>query len=293
MLRRVLAALAIAGIACATPVCAEQITVVGSNTMLPLSQRWAEVYMAAHPDVDIQVNGGGSGTGHAVLIAGTTDIANSSRLIRPVESEAARKAGVEPVEHKVAMSALAVVVHKDNPLAELTMKQLKAIYTGAINNWQDLGGSNDGILRYGYAPNPAGGFFQEHALGNREFAPDCRAMPSPAAIDSALSVEPAAIGYGAATHFLKSNGIRVLKLKESKDAPAISPVTADGQSLDLAVIYADTYPLARSLYCYTNGKPTGAVAAYLEWITGPEGQQVAAAAGFAPLPTATAPSQSR
>jgi phosphate transport system substrate-binding protein len=285
MVRRVTAALVVAGIAWATSVAAEKITVTGSDTMLPLAERWAAAYMAAHPDVDIQVSGGGSSTGIAALFARTADIANSGRAIRPVETKAARSAGIEAAEFKVAMSALAVAVHEDNPIAALTMNQLKAIYTGAINNWRDLGGANQGIVRYGRQPNTATyDFFQEHALGNREFAPDCRAMPGPAAIDSAVTADPAAIGYGATAYFLNQEGIKVLKLKQSKDAPAIAPVTADGKSLDLAVIHAGTYPLTRTLYCYTAGKPAGAVAAYLDWITGPEGQRIAAEIGFAPLP---------
>jgi len=109
-------------------------------------------------------------------------------------------------------------------------------------------------------------------------------MPEPAAIDSAVTADPAAIGYGATAYFLNQEGIKVLKLRRSKDAPPIAPITADGRSLDLAVVHAGTYPLTRTLYCYTAGKPAGAVAAYLDWITGPEGQKVAAKMGFAPLP---------
>ncbi len=285
MLRRVIASLAVAGLAFAASVRAEHITVTGSDTMLPLAERWAEAYMAAHPDVDIQVSGGGTSTGIAALLDRTADIASAGRQIRGVETKAARAAGIEPAEIKVAMSALAIAVHKDNPINELTMNQLKAIYTGAINNWRDLDGPSHGIVRYCREPNTATyDFFKEHALGNREYAPDCRAMPGPAAIDSAVTGDPAAIGYGASAYFLNQYGIKVLKLRKDKNAPAIAPITSDGKSLDFAVIYAGTYPLTRTLYCYTAGKPAGAVAAYLDWIIGPEGQRIAAEMGFAPLP---------
>src|SRR5688572_11738247 len=133
------AAIAIAIIAAALSIGsiaeAGNLTVKGSDTMVLLAQRWAEKYMAAHSDVSIQVTGGGSGTGIAALLNATTDIANSSRPIKTTERESAAKAGIEVVETQVAMDALSVIVHRSNPIEELTLNQTKAIYTGAAKNW--------------------------------------------------------------------------------------------------------------------------------------------------------------
>jgi phosphate transport system substrate-binding protein len=264
---------------------AGNITVKGSDTMVLLAQRWAEKYMEKNNGVTIQVTGGGSGTGIAALLNSTTDIANSSRPIKAAEKKSAREGGVDVVETKVAMDALSVVVNKDNPVNELTMNQVKAIYTGAINNWKDLGGPPKAIVRYSRESNSGTYvFFKEHVLGNQDYAADAQNMPGTAAVATAVAKDPAAIGFGGVAYFLNQSDVKIVKIKKDKDSPAITPVAADGNSLNFDVVYSGEYPIARDLFCYTAGKPSGQVGSYLGWIVGPEGQAIADELGYIPLP---------
>ena len=289
---RIIAAVAIlmmAGLATAFPARAGNITVKGSDTMVLLAQRWAEKYMTKSSDVSIQVTGGGSGTGIAALLNATTDIANSSRPIKSTERENAAKAGIEVVETQVAMDALSVIVHRSNPIEELTLNQIKAIYTGAVKNWSEVGGNGKAIVRYSRESNSGTYvFFKEHVLGDTDYAADCQNMPGTAAVATAVGKDPAGIGFGGAAYFLHQESVKVIKVKKDKDAPAVSPLSADGKGLNFAAIHSVEYPIARYLYCYTAGKPAGAVGAYLTWILAPEGQEVAKDLGYVPLPKGAA-----
>jgi len=180
-----------------TPLAAgDTITVKGSDTMVILSQRWAEEYMKERNDVTIQVTGGGSGTGIAALINGTTTLANSSRPIKPEEKDAAKKNGIDVVEVKTAMDALAVVVNAANPVDHLTMNQIGKIYTGYINNWKQVGGPDKKILRYTRESNSGTYvFFKEHVLNNRDYAADAQTMPGTSAVAEAVSKDPSGIGF--------------------------------------------------------------------------------------------------
>ncbi len=194
-----------------SPAHAGNITVKGSDTMVLLAQRWAEKYMAAHSEVSIQVTGGGSGTGIAALLNATTDIANSSRPIKSTERESAAKAGIEVVETQVAMDALSVIVHHTNPIEELTLNQIKAIYTGAVSNWKEVGGSGKAIVRYSRESNSGTYvFFKEHVLGDTDYAADCQNMPGTAAVATAVGKDPAGIGFGGAAYFLHQESVKVV-----------------------------------------------------------------------------------
>jgi phosphate transport system substrate-binding protein len=286
-LRHTTSLLAAILLAIAQPVRAGNITVKGSDTMVLLAQRWAEKYMGGHQDAAIQVTGGGSGTGIAALLNKTTDIANSSRPIKAAEKKTARESGIDVYEIKVAMDALTVVVHKDNPITELTMNQVKAIYTGAINNWKELGGPNQPIVRYSRESNSGTYvFFKEHVLGNQDYATDCQNMPGTAAVATAVVNDPAGVGFGGVAYFLDQGGVKVLGIKKDKDSPAIRPILPDSKSLDFAVVYSGEYPIARYLYCYTAGAPKGALAAYIDWLLGTEGQKIAEELGYIPLQSA-------
>lgn len=117
------------------------ITIKGSDTMVILGQRWAEHYMRIHPDVQVQITGGGSGTGIAALVNGATNICQSSRSIKPKEREQVRaKHGKDVVEFAAAMDGLAVFVHESNPIQEISLEQLRLIYTGKTKLWSALGG---------------------------------------------------------------------------------------------------------------------------------------------------------
>ncbi len=289
MRRHTVLPLVAAALAFALPVQAGNLTVKGSDTMVLLAQRWAEKYMEQHPEVAIQVTGGGSGTGIAALLNKTTDIANSSRQIKAAEENNAREAGIDVEETKVAMDALSIVVHKENPISDLTMNQVKAIYTGAVNNWKDLGGPNQAIVRYSRESNSGTYvFLKEHVLGNHDYAADCQNMPGTAAVATAVAKDPASIGFGGVAYFVTQPDVKIIKIKKDKDSPAISPVAADSKSIDFSVVYSGSYPIARYLYCYTAGKPKGALGAYMDWIIGPDGQKIAEDLGYIPLPATAA-----
>src|SRR6059036_2860320 len=149
----------------------DNITVKGSDTMVILGQRWAEEYMKERKDVTIQVTGGGSGTGIAALINGTTTLANSSRPIKAEEKDAAKKNGIDVVEIKTAMDALAIVVNAANPIDHLTLKQVGMIYSGYTNNWKQVGGPDKKIIRYSRESSSGTyAYIKENVLNNRDYA---------------------------------------------------------------------------------------------------------------------------
>lgn len=262
---------------------ARNITVKGSDTMVILGQRWAEEYMKNHPEVAIQVTGGGSGTGIAALMNGTTDLANASRPVKDKEKEKAKQAGYYPQEFKVAFDSLAVVVNSANPIAELTMKQIMGIYTGRINNWSEIGGSDAPILRYCRESNSGTYvFFKEHVLKNQDYAADCQTMPGTSALSNAVTKDPNAIGYGGAAYFLDQPSAKILSVKKDDKSEPVNPVKADGK-LDYEAARSGRYGIARYLYMYAGFKPKGEIKAYMDWILGPEGQKVVEEVGYIPL----------
>src|SRR5580698_10494190 len=142
-IRMFVAAIAFFAVAsfCTVSARAGNITVKGSDTLVILAQKWAEVYMSGHPGVKIQVTGGGSGVGFAALENQGTDIAGASRRIKAREKEGCIKAfGKVPMEYKVAVDGLSVYVNGANPVKELTLAQLADVFTGKITNWKELGG---------------------------------------------------------------------------------------------------------------------------------------------------------
>jgi len=284
---KVIAALAaVLNLSMGTPaaIAAENITVKGSDTILVLGQKWAEEYMKQHPDVSIQVTGGGSGVGIAALINGTTTIANASRQIKTSEVEKAQKAGYYPAEFAVALDTLAVIVNAQSPIKELTVKQLMGIYTGKINNWKEVGGDNQMIIRYGRESSSGTyQFFKEFILKNQDFSADCQTLQGTSAVTNAVSKDPAGIGYGGAAYFLNQAGLKIISVKANDKAEAINPVKADGK-LDYEAAWTKRYPIWRYLYMYTGFKPRGAVKAYLDWILSPEGQKIIEDVGYIPLP---------
>jgi len=262
---------------------AEHITVKGSDTMVILAQKWAETYMKVHKDVTIMVTGGGSGTGIAALINGTTTLANSSRPIKPKEIKDAKANNIAPVENKVAMDALAVIVNAQNPVNELSMNQLGAIYTGRISNWKEVGGPDHRIMRYSRESNSGTYlFFKEHVLLDKDYAPDCQNMPGTSAVAEAVSKDSWGIGYGGVAYFAKRKELKVLRIKKDDTSEGVSPLKQDG-TVDFEAVWKTEYPVARYLYCYSIGKPSGKVQEYLNWVLGKEGQTIVEEIGYVPL----------
>lgn len=263
---------------------AKNITVKGSDTIVVLGQRWAERYMQSHPEAAIQVTGGGSGTGIAALVNGTTDIANASRPIKSSEIDKAKQAGYYPAEFKVAMDSLAVVVNAANPVSKLTMKQVMGIYAGKINNWSEVGGTDRPILRYCRESNSGTYvFFKEQVLKNADYAPDCQTMPGTSAVANAVIKDEGAIGYGGAAYFIGQSSIKILSVAKDDKSESVHPIKPDGK-LDYEAAWTGTYPIARYLYMYTGFKPKGDIKAYLDWILSSEGQAIVEEIGYVPMP---------
>ena len=252
----------------------------GSDTMLDVAQAWAERYQTVDASTAVAVSGGGSGTGIASMINGTVDISNSSRPMTQDEMESARANGREPMEHIVGHDALAVFLHRDNPIDSMTLAQLSEIYGegGGADTWSDLGVTvpgctSDEIVRVS-RQNSSGtyAYFQEAALGEREYKLGARSMNGSSEVVDLVENTPCAIGYSGLAY--ATEGVKMPCIMESEGAPCVEP------AIDTAL--DGSYPIARPLFMYTAGAPAGAVAAYLDWIRGPEGQCVLVELGYAP-----------
>lgn len=259
-----------------TPAQAGSITVKGSDTMVILAQKWAEVYMGKTPDTKIQVTGGGTGTGFAALQNRTTDLCNASRKIKAAEQGKCIEAfGARPTEYKVALDGLSVYVHADNPVKELSLEQLEAIFTGKIRNWKEVGGAEGSITVYS-RENSSGTyeFFKEHVLKGKDFMASAETKPGTAAVLQAVAKDKGGIGYGGAAY---GAGAKHLAIKKSASSPAVEPTEE--------TVVNGTYPISRHLYIYVNPKlDKGETAAFLKWIRSDEGQQLVKEVGYYPLP---------
>ena len=255
----------------------------GSDTMVNLAQAWAEEYKKVAPDVDVEVSGGGSGVGIAALQKGTIDIANASRNMKPEEIETAKKnTGKTPKEFIVGYDALAIYVHKDNPLNEITLDQIAQIYMegGTITKWSDLGvqipGTSDQTIVRVSRQSSSGTyeFLREHVLHNKDYKLGSRDMNGSKEVVELVSSTPTAIGYSGMGY--ATPAVKMLKVKKTAGDPAYEP--------NVANTLAKTYPIARSLQVYTLGEPQGAVKTYIDWMMSAAGQKVVEATGYVPLP---------
>lgn len=254
----------------------------GSDTMVNVAQVWAEEYRKVAPDVEVEVSGGGSGVGIAALIKGAVDIANASRDLKPSEAEQASKnTGKSPADVKVGYDALAVYVHKDNPLEEISLEQLTEVFAegGKVTRWSELGvkvpgAADDTIVRVSrQSSSGTYEFFREHALGNRDFRLGSRDLNGSKEVVELVGTTPTAIGYSGMGY--ATAGVKMLRVSSKPGQPAVAPTVAG--------VHDGTYPLARSLHLYTLGEPQGAVKAYLDWILSPAGQKIVEEAGYVPL----------
>ena len=251
----------------------------GSDTLVNLALAWAETYMEQRPRVRISVTGGGSGTGIAALINGTVDIANASRQMKSEEVEAAEANGTTPVEFVVARDAIAVVIHPSNPVDSLTFEQIGDIYTGRVTNWEEVGGEDRPIVLLSRESNSGTYvYFLENVVrvgsGDSEalFSPGTLLMPSSEGITAEVSQNPNAIGYDGLGYVTPEQ--KVVAVSEDPAGSFVLP--------SVATVNDGSYPIARPLYMYTAGEPTGLIATYLEWVRS-EGQTVVPELGFVPL----------
>jgi phosphate transport system substrate-binding protein len=250
-----------------------KITIKGSDTMVILSQRWAENYMQNNPSASIQVTGGGSGTGIAALINGTTDIATSSRPIKSTEVQKLKdRYNTLGVEIPCAKDGITVFLHESNKVKELTIKQLSDIYQARITNWKQLGGDDAPIKLYG-RENSSGTyvFFMEEVVKG-DYAASCQTLPGTAAVVNAVKKDKNGIGYGGAAY---AEGVKHCAVKKDAGSPAVLPTTE--------TIAKNQYPITRYLYLYMRNRPTGEIKKFIDWMLTPDGQKVVTAVGYFPL----------
>jgi phosphate transport system substrate-binding protein len=258
----------------------------GSDTLVNVAQAWAEAYQEVDPSVVVAVSGGGSGTGIAALINGTVDLANASRAMKDREIEQAKAAGQNPVQHIVGYDALAVFTHADNPLETISLSQLAEIYgeNGTTSKWTDLGievpGCQDQTMILVSRQNNSGTYvyFRDAVLGKtREFRLGTRDMHGSKDVVDLVENTPCAIGYSGLAYATDHIKMACVSKEDGDDCVTPSVETASDGS----------YPVARPLFMYTNGEPTGNVKSYLDWILSDTGQCIILEKGYAPAGNVT------
>jgi phosphate transport system substrate-binding protein len=247
---------------------AGKLKVTGSTTVLPIAQAAADAYMEKNLAADIQIAGGGSSVGVQAIGEGTADIGMSSRDI-----SAAEKTKYPTLVPKVvATDAVVVIVHPSNPVSSMTEGQIRGLYNGTFQGWNDIGGSMSYPVTIGR--DSASGtrvYFSEHVMKNEKYRPDMREMNSNGAVKQTVSQTPGAIGYvglGYVDGTVKA--IQVI----SKGKP-VAPT--------LENVLSGQYPISRPLYMITKGQPTGLAKDYLDFILSGEGQQIVQDEGFVPV----------
>ncbi|HOV21084.1 MAG TPA: phosphate ABC transporter substrate-binding protein [bacterium] len=246
----------------------KSIILQGSTTVFPVAQRCAEEFIKENPGVSISVRGGGSGVGISALIDKVCDIANSSRPMKKEELKTAISKGIDPKANVIANDAISVIVNPSNPISDLTLSQIKDIYTGKISNWKELGGENQKIVVV--SRDTASGTFEcfnEIVLKNEKVKPDALMQASNQAIVNIVKRTEGAIGYvglgylGSDVKAVKVNGIYPSK----------------------ETVLNGTYPISRVLFMYTNGTPKGLVKNFIDFVKSKKGQEIVKEEGFVPL----------
>ena len=269
MVLALLAAAAAGGVFAARP-----LTITGSDTMVIMNARLAEGFMARNPGTFVQVTGGGSGVGIAALINGTVDIAAASRPIKPSEVEKLKaRFATAGYAHAIARDGLSVYLNTANPVKELTVAQIRDIYTGKTTNWKQLGGNDATIVLYS-RENSSGTYtyFKDNVLLGKDFTPRAQTLQGTAGVVNAVAQDRNGIGYGGAAY---AKGIRFAAVKKDDKSPAILP--------SLETVRSGQYPISRYLYLYTRVKPSKEMKAFIDWATGPEGQAIVSKVGYYPV----------
>ncbi len=262
---------------------------IGSDTLNNLMTLWAEGFKKTYPNVNIQIEGKGSSTAPPALIEGTAQLGPMSREMKSEEIDAfEKKFGYKPTAVKVAIDALAVFAHKDNPIKGISMEQIDSIFSSTrkkggddISDWGQLGldaWKGRAISLFGRnSASGTYGFFQEHALSKGDFKPSVKEQPGSSAVVQGIAGDQYALGYSGIGY--KTSGVRAL------------PVSADGGEAFEAT-YANAlsgdYPMARFLLVYVNKKPGAALDTltleFLKYVLSKEGQMVVEKDGYYPMP---------
>ena len=268
MMKKFITAIAIIGLVFGIASADDQLVITGSTTVLPIAQACAEVFMDSHPSIDITVRGGGSGVGIAALLDATCDIADASRPMKSKELTKARAKGINPVEHIIAWDCIAVIVHPDVPVSELSLEQISDIYTGKINNWKDVGGPRKKIVVVSRDVS-SGTYevFKKKVLGGGSVRDDALKVASNQAVMTSVSSTPFSIGYVGLGYL--NNKVKAVKVN------GVTPSKKTAKS--------GAFPIVRPLYMYTNGEPTGLAKQFLNFVFSSEGQKIVDELGYVPV----------
>ncbi len=246
----------------------ERFKITGSTTMNRLVQQWAVAYMGTHSGVYIETESGSSRFGIESLIAGKTDIGAASRTMLPDEvKRLLERRGSLGMSILTARDALSIYVHRDNPVRDLSVEQVRAIFSGKVENWRQVGGREAAVLVVNRPPNSGTRvYFDRNVLQQSVFSAKARIVPTSRAVVETVARNPNAIGYG---------GIGL----EDETVPC----SIDGVLPTAATVRDGTYPLVRYLYFYIAHSPRGAIKSFVDWILSDEGQAVVERAGYVPL----------
>jgi len=250
------------------------IAIKGSDTMLHLVKAWTDAYMKAHPDAKISVTGGGSGTGIAALLNGTTDICAASRDLSEEEKTSGASKGLTLNEVTVARDALSLIVNPKNPIDELTIDQIAQIFTGAVGNWKDIGGPDETIV-VASRESSSGTymFFQEHVLKKKDYAAGALLLTATSAIVQSVADSEGAIGYVGLGYAVDAGGkIKTIGVKTAADAPVVFP------SVD--TVLNGQYSISRPLFLIVSKEPAGTIKDFLDFCVSPEGQKIVEDSGY-------------
>ncbi|OGR00696.1 MAG: hypothetical protein A2505_01005 [Deltaproteobacteria bacterium RIFOXYD12_FULL_55_16] len=255
----------------------QTLSIKGSDTMVHLVSSWTEEFMKAHAEADISVTGGGSGTGIAALINGTTDICAASRGMKEKEQKLAADNKVSPVEIPVARDGIVLIVHPANPVHSLTIDQLRLIYTGKVSNWKEVGGPDSPILLLSRESSSGTFvFFQEHVLNKEDFSPSARLLPGTSALVQAVAADRGAIAYVGLGFAAEAKGtVKTLGVQASGQA---SPVVPSEET-----VRSGAYAVSRPLFFYTNGAPKDTAKQFIDFCLSPAGQKIVRDTGYVPV----------
>ncbi len=257
------------------PGAADAVTVKGSDTMVILAQRWIEHYLAEHPGAAVQLTGGGSETGIAALINGTTDVAAASRPMTPDEvARAEARHGGKVAQIPVAVDALAVVVHESNPIDALTLAELEDVFLGRRTSLRELGGPDAPIAIYGRDHSSGSyGFFRREVLRGQDFSLDMLTLVGTASVVDSVAKDPHGIGFGGIAY--ASAGAKKLGLRTAPGEPPVAATVENARS--------GRYPLARKLWLHVVEPADEDTRRFVEWVQGERGQKVVRDVGYFPL----------
>lgn len=244
-----------------------KLSLIGSTTVLPISQAAAEAFMKTNKEVDVSVSGGGSGVGIAAIIDGSTDIGDASRPIQSKEIMTAKQKGVNPVGTVIAKDGVAIVVNNANGISGLTLDQLKGIYSGEIKKWSQVGGGDDAIVVVS-RDSASGTFevFNDKVLKGAKLREDALMLASNKEVEETVEKTPGAIGYVGLAYLA---GVKL--------------ITLDGVAASKATVLDGTYEISRPLFMYTNGDPSGVAKDFIDFILSDAGQKLVENVGYISL----------